>query len=172
MSTPTVSEALDAWRAAERHWSATHPDDPTFRSASTDLVSAWLDYQLATGAFDPNCAVLVADDEQRYVAVVGKIGPILGYAPADLIGRRVVEVTAPAIAASAPAQWQRFLADGRQEGGYRILDEDGREVAIRYVATANHPIPGYHLSRIWSMATAPTGVEPELASAVRELAPT
>lgn len=172
MHTPTVTQALDGWRVAERRWNATHPDDPTFRTASVGLISAWLDYQVAVECFDPGCVVLVADDEQRFVAVAGEIKSFLGYEPEDLLGRRIQELTAPALAGSAPAEWQRFLADGRQEGGYRMLDRGGREVAVRFVVTANHPIPGYHLSRIWPMATAPVDLEPALASTLLELAAT
>jgi PAS domain-containing protein len=172
MSTPTVAEALDGWRTAERRWNATHPDDPTFRAVSIDLISAWLDYQVATEGIEPGCVVLVADDEQRYVAVVGAIDSLLGYAPEDLIGRRVQEITAPALAESTPAEWQRFLADGRQEGGYRMLGWDGREIAVRFVAIAHHPIPGYHLSRIWPTESPPMGREPELQRAISELAHT
>ena len=172
MCPQTVAHALDGWRAAERRWVATHRDDPVFRTASIGLISAWLDYQVATGGFDPGCVVLVADDDQRYVAVVGDLRSLLGYEPEELLGRRVQELTAPALAGSTPSQWQRFVADGRQEGGYRMLDREGREVDIRFVATANHPIPEYHLSRIWPIKAAPTDLEPELASALTKFAPT
>jgi PAS domain S-box-containing protein len=151
MSTPTITEALDSWRAAERRRDATEPGDPTFRTASIDLISAWLDYQAATNGFQPGCFVVVADDEHRYVAVSGDVKAVLGYEPKDLIGRRAEEIAAPDLLGSTPTDWQRLVADGRQEGVYRVLGYDGREVAVRFTARADYPIQGYHLSRAWRM---------------------
>jgi len=52
------------------------------------------------------------------------------------------------LAADTPTAWQRFLTDGRQDGEYRLLARDGREVSMRFQARAHHPIAGFHSSRL------------------------
>ncbi len=164
MTTPTITQALNSWRAAERRREATDPDDPMFRAASIELVSAWLDYQVAMEGFEPGSFVLVTDDEHRYVAVGGDVKAVLGYEPKDLVGRQIEEIAAPDLAPSTPTDWQRFIAEGRQEGTYRILRFDGREVSVRFKAQAHHPIRGYHVSRAWR-ADAPVERDPMSAQA-------
>lgn len=148
MLKPTIHEALNAWRAAERRWETLDHRDPAYRKASIDVIAAWLSYHAPTEQADAGSFVLVADDEHRYVAVSDGVRGVLGYEPADLLGRRIEEITPPELAARTPAQWQQFLADGRQEGEFRLLAADGREVAVRFQARAHYPIPGYHLSRL------------------------
>ena len=73
---------------------------------------------------------------------------ILGYAPKELVGRKIESVVAGGAGVDPAQDWQRFLIDGRQEGEYSMLDRDGGAVRLRYRARAHHPIPGYHLSRL------------------------
>ena len=66
-----------------------------------------------------------------------------------MIGLRIADIAAPDLVAGTPAEWQRFLEAGRQEGTFRLRARDGRDVPMRFEARAHHPIPGYHLSRLW-----------------------
>ena len=117
---PTIHEALNAWRAAERRWEAMPPDDPAYRAASIAVIAAWLTYHAPTELADPGSFVLVADEEHRFVAVSDGVRKTLGYEPTDLLGKRIEEIAPPDLAARTPAQWQQFLADGRQDGEFRL----------------------------------------------------
>jgi PAS domain S-box-containing protein len=145
----TIHDALDAWRAAERRWESMPHDDPAYRQASIDVVAAWLTYNAPNEESEPGSFVLVADGEHRYVAVSDGVKATLGYEPAQLLGRRIEDLAPPDLAAGTLEQWQRFLADGRQDGEFRLLAADGREVALRFQARAHYPIAGYHRSKLW-----------------------
>lgn len=93
--------------------------------------------------------MLVADDEGVYAAATRGVTRILGYEPAELIGRRIREVAAPDLRDLTPREWDAFLASGRQEGIYRLVAKDGSVVSLRFQARAHHPVPGYHVSRLW-----------------------
>jgi PAS domain S-box-containing protein len=149
LSRPTIHEALDAWRAAERRWESMPYDDPAYRRASIDVIAAWLSYNAPNEEDEPGSFVLVADGDHRYVAVSDGVKATLGYEPAQLLGKGIADIAAPDLAAGTHDQWQRFLADGRQDGEFRLLAADGREVALRYQARAHNPIAGYHRSKLW-----------------------
>lgn len=159
MLKPTIHDALNAWRAAERRWEAMDPRDPAYRKASIDVIAAWLTYHGPTEQSETGSFALVADDEHRYVAVSDGVREVLGYEPADLLGRSIVDIAAPELAARTPDQWQQFLADGRQDGEFRLVAADGREVPLRFQARAHYPIAGYHLSRLRPIEGT-TGAEP------------
>jgi PAS domain-containing protein len=144
---PSITQALDSWRAAERRWLAIEPGDPDFRPAAIDVVSAWLTYQAATDEGDPGSFVWVVDDQQRYVAVGGDVKSVLGYEPEDLVGRRLDDLVPADMAPTTMDDWEHFLAEGYREGEYRLRGCDGREVTVNFRARADHPIPGYHSSR-------------------------
>jgi hypothetical protein len=82
--------------------------------------------------------------------LVGKVQVrgVLGNDPQELIGRAIADIAAPD-ADQTPQEWAKFLADGRQEGTYSLRGASGSIVALRYQARAHHPIPGYHVSRLW-----------------------
>jgi hypothetical protein len=73
----------------------------------------------------------------------------LGYDPLDLVTLRVADLAAPDLQESTPGQWEQFLADGRQDGKFTLRGKDGRLVEFRFQARAHHPIPGFHVSRLW-----------------------
>jgi PAS domain S-box-containing protein len=148
LPTSDISDALGAWRAAERRWELTGSDDPTYRPVAIAVIAAWLRYQELTD-HEPESFVLVADEDHSYVAVGGGVTASLGYEPAELLGRQIEDISAPDLAAGTQEAWDRFLADGRQDGGYRLMARDGREVPMRFQARAHHPIPGFHTSRLW-----------------------
>jgi len=148
MTTHDVSEALDAWREAERRWERARADAPRYRDAAIDVLTAWLRYQELTDP-EPGSFVLVADEGHAYVAVGGGVKAALGYEPTELLGRRVEDISTAALAAQVRDAWDRFLTEGRQDGEYRLIARDGHEVPLRFQARAHHPIPGFHTSRLW-----------------------
>lgn len=147
MPTTNISEALDAWREAERRWELTDPDEKAYRSAAIEVIAAWLHYQELAGS-EQDSFVLVADEAHAFVAVGGGVRAALDYEPADLLGRQIEDIAAPDLAPGTASTFERFLADGRQDGEYRLLARDGREVTLRYQARAHYPIPGFHTSRL------------------------
>ena len=93
--------------------------------------------------------MLVADDEGVYVTATAGVEACLGYRRDTLIGMTISDLAAPELFESTPAQWTAFLAAGRQDGRFRLRGVDGQIVHLRYQARAHHPVPGYHLSRLW-----------------------
>ena len=148
MATKTVADLLQAWRAAERRWELPGASGDV-RAAALEVIRAWAEYQNAALPPDTTEFMLVADDEGRYVAATQGVARVLGYASPDLIGRAIADIAAPDLADKTPQEWAKFLADGRQDGTFRLRAASGAIVALRYQARAHHPIPGYHVSRLW-----------------------
>lgn len=148
MPTSAVAELLASWRAAERAWEAMSPEAPGFREVSIAVLRAWLAYQVATEPAEPGSFALVADDDHRYVAISAGVTAVLGYEPAELLGRLIDDIAAPDLAAATPDRWRAFLAEGRQDGEFRLIAKDGSVVPVRFQARAHYPIPGFHLSRL------------------------
>ncbi len=148
MATASISTLLAEWRAAEREWERqASPDD--VRLAAEAVVRAWVAYQDAAVPRDSGEFMLVAGDDHVYIAATSGITMILGYEPNDLIGLRVEDLAAPDLRETTPGQWRQFLADGRQEGQFWLTAKDGRIVSLQYLARAHHPVPGFHMSRLW-----------------------
>ncbi len=154
LPTAVIRDALNAWRSAERTWETIHVDDPAYPMAALDVVRAWLAYQEASGQPEPGAFLLVTDDEARYVAVSDGVEAVLGHNPAELLGATIAEISPADLAASGPAQFAQFIADGRQDGEYRLMSADGRAVRLGFQARAHHPIPGFHASRLWPVPNA------------------
>jgi PAS domain S-box-containing protein len=147
VATRPVSNALDAWREAERRWEATDVADPAFRANGIAVVAAWLRYHDLLGD-EPGSFVLVADDDHSYVAVCAGVAEALGYEPRELLGRRIEDIAAADLVESTPGAWEQFLSAGRQDGEFRLVASDGREVAMTFQARAHYPIAGFHTSRL------------------------
>jgi PAS domain S-box-containing protein len=144
----SVAELLRAWREAERRWEL--PGSPEqVRAAALEVVTAWANYQNASLADDTDEFLFVADEAGAYVAATNGVRRVLGYEPNSLIGRRIADITAPAIFDQTPAHWERFLAEGRMEGTYLLRHALGTVVEVNYQARAHHPVPGFHVSRLW-----------------------
>ncbi|MEO8570679.1 MAG: PAS domain-containing protein [Chloroflexota bacterium] len=143
-----MSDLLTAWREAERRWEQLGPAKDV-RERALEVVAAWVTYQDAALPGDTNEVLLVADDEQVYVGVTRGVTSLLGYDVGDLNGTRVQDLAAPDLQETTPARWAEFLADGRQDGEFRLRAKDGRLVSLRFQARAHHPVPGFHMSRLW-----------------------
>jgi PAS domain S-box-containing protein len=115
-------------------------------------VAAWKAYQDAAVVPNTTEFILVADNAGTYVAATRGVSNVLGYDPDELIGQRIEDLAAPELRSATPEQWTRFLADGLQDGTFRLRARDGRLVALRFRARAHHPVPGFHASQLWPEA--------------------
>ena len=144
----SITELLTAWRDAERRWERLAPTEDV-RAAGLAVVAAWAEYQDAALPADTDEFLLVADDEGAYVGATRGVARVLGYEPAEIVGLRIRDVAVPDLQAGTPQEWSEFLAAGRQDGTFRLTAKDGHPVSLRYQARAHHPVPGFHVSRLW-----------------------
>lgn len=95
----------------------------------------------------PNApAILVADDDRRYVHATPAASRLSGRPLARLLTMRVEDVGRPSERDAVPAAWEQFIADGSMRGPYVLERPDGSEVEVRYASKANAPWPGSHTS--------------------------
>ncbi|MEO5703477.1 MAG: hypothetical protein ABIZ52_05285 [Candidatus Limnocylindrales bacterium] len=95
----------------------------------------------------PNApAILLADDQRRYVHATPAAARLSGHTLARLLTMRVDDVARAAERAAVPDAWERFVANGSMRGPYFLERADGSEVEVMYSARANTPWPGAHLS--------------------------
>jgi PAS domain S-box-containing protein len=90
-------------------------------------------------------AVLIADDDRRYVEVNAAASRLLGVPSAELVGRRVEEFVVDIAGGDVDLTWQKFQTAGVQLGECTVRRADGRECDVEYSATTNF-LPGLHLS--------------------------
>ena len=95
---------------------------------------------------DARPALLLADDDRRFVFVSPGAAELLGWAPARLLGRHVEDLASPAIRGGVDAMWTDFLRDGAQRGPFELLLHDGSLLSVTFHARANTPWPGIHAS--------------------------
>lgn len=88
-------------------------------------------------------AVLIADDEGRYVAANRAAIELLGRAPDEILRLSVADVSPPGV--DVAAAWRSFLAAGRQNGAYQLMRADGSMREVEFAAVAR-VLPGRHLS--------------------------
>jgi PAS domain-containing protein len=93
-------------------------------------------------------AILVVDDQRRYVHATPAAARLSGRSVARLLTMRVEDITPEADRAAVSAAWERFVADGSMRGPYVLHRPDGSEVAVNFSAKANTPWPGSHASLI------------------------
>jgi PAS domain-containing protein len=91
-------------------------------------------------------ALLLADDDRRYVFASPAAGRLLGRPPARLLARRIEDVTAPALRHKVEELWQAFVTSGSQSSDFALTRADGSVVDVRYEARANTPWRGVHAS--------------------------
>jgi PAS domain S-box-containing protein len=97
-------------------------------------------------AFDAmSDAVLVADDERRYVDANHAATRLFGLARADLLGSRIDDFAPAPSGFDVEAAWREFLSTGEQRGEFPLMRADGTSRIVEYRAKANI-IPGRHLS--------------------------
>lgn len=122
------------------------------RPEFVDLVDAWKfetydslgPSRLFLSSAGP--AVLLADDEGRYIDASPGIERVFGLPGEFMLGRRVWDFTPQPDLAAGRELWRAFIASGEQAGEYELARPDGTRVPVRYRARANCPEPGTHAS--------------------------
>ncbi|HBL60618.1 MAG TPA: hypothetical protein DDZ80_19830, partial [Cyanobacteria bacterium UBA8803] len=92
------------------------------------------------GALD---AMLIADDEGKYIDANSAACELLGMPREKLLGCTISQFAEPRF--DCPQAWHSFLAQGRVRGEFRILRPDGTVRDTEFAATANI-LPHRHLS--------------------------
>lgn len=90
-----------------------------------------------------NDAMVIADDEGRYVEANPAACKLFGLSKADLLGRTIGEFAEPGF--DFIQAWQDFQASGKETGIFPLLRPDGTIREVEYGATANF-MPHRHLS--------------------------
>ena len=90
-------------------------------------------------------AVVIVDDDRRYVDVNEAAAVLFGVRREALIGLRPDDFVVATDEGDTAAAWQRFLADGEQQGEVTLARPDGQIRIVEYSARA-HFVPHRHLS--------------------------
>ena len=90
-------------------------------------------------------AILLADDQARYVDANHAACTLLGYDREELLRRGVFDITPMPNGEAGRAAWAAFVRDGKQSGEYALNRKDGTTAVVEYRAVANVQ-PGLHLS--------------------------
>ena len=148
MATDSIEILLAGWREAERSWEGSTPGEDA-RAAAGRVLDAWVAHQDVALTAQHGEFLLVADNDQTYVAATGGVLAVLGYKPAEMVGGRITDFASPELKNATPSQWAAFLAAGRQDGRFSLRTKDGRSIPLNFQARAHHPIAGFHVSRLW-----------------------
>jgi PAS domain S-box-containing protein len=90
-------------------------------------------------------AVVIADDERRYVDANGAAATLFGVRREALIGRRLDDFVVSSDPGRSAAAWDELLTTGEQQGEVTLARPDGELRVVEYSARA-HFVPGRHLS--------------------------
>ncbi|MDZ8051126.1 MAG: PAS domain S-box protein [Aulosira sp. ZfuVER01] len=90
-----------------------------------------------------NDAMVIADDQGRYVDANPAAARLFGLSTTEILGRTIVEFAEPGF--DFIKAWQEFQASKRETGEFRLLRPDGTIRDVEYGATANF-LPHRHLS--------------------------
>jgi two-component system cell cycle sensor histidine kinase/response regulator CckA len=109
--------------------------DPGERHVAEQVLRA-----IFEGALD---AMLLADDNGRYVEANPAACVLFGLTREELLGRRVSEFAAPGY--RPDEVWRRFSEQGRLRGRFPLVRPDGEQRELDFSAVTN-VLPGLHLS--------------------------
>jgi PAS domain-containing protein len=91
-------------------------------------------------------AILLADDDRRYVHVTPAAARLTARPLARLLTMRVEDIAPAEQRPEVLAAWNAFMAEGSMEGPFTIHRPDGSSVEVLFAAKANAPWPGVHAS--------------------------
>lgn len=91
-------------------------------------------------------AILLADDEGRYLHATPESARLTGRSVARLLTMRVEDLAAAPLRPQVSELWRRFLGDGAMKGTFLLDQPDGSAVPVHFAARANVPWPGCHAS--------------------------
>jgi two-component system cell cycle sensor histidine kinase/response regulator CckA len=141
------------WRLVEVV-AANHLDDPAVRAvvvnyrdvtqrrrAEDSVREAARQFRAVfDGALD---AMVITDDEGRYVEVNAAACGLYGLSRSALLGHWIGDYAAPGL--DVAATWAAFRREGRAKGELRIVRPDGRVRELEFAASADF-LPGSHLA--------------------------
>src|SRR5580704_1331941 len=90
-------------------------------------------------------AVVIADDDRRYIDANSAACVLFGVPLGGLIGKRVEDFAPPPTGYDVIGAWRQFIAKGHESGEFPLLRPDGSRVVVEFRARANIA-PGIHLS--------------------------
>ena len=90
-------------------------------------------------------AVLVADDDGKFVMANRAASSLTGYSLSELLKLSVWQITPDVHEREAETLWRAFRQHSEQSGSYRLLLKGGRTAVAEYVARTN-VLPGLHVS--------------------------
>jgi PAS domain-containing protein len=91
-------------------------------------------------------AILLVDDERRYVHATPAAEQLSGRSLARLLTLRVEDMASADERDAVSQAWDQFVAQGTMRGPFILTRPDGTRVKVHYVAKANTPWPGSHVS--------------------------
>ena len=77
-------------------------------------------------------AILLADDQARYIDANTAACALTGYNRDELLERTIFDLTPEVDRAAGRPAWKAFLEEGRMEGEYRLTRKDGAVVTVEY----------------------------------------
>ena len=89
-------------------------------------------------------ALLVVDDNQRFLRVNASAARLLGATPQEILGRQIADFTPPEQRQQLMLLWRRFSEDGYLEGNYLVLQGNGARRPVTFRASW-HYAHGEHL---------------------------
>lgn len=92
-------------------------------------------------------AMLLADDQARYIDANPAASLLLGFTHAELLQLSVPDIVPEDARNAFPEMWREFMQAGVQSGVVKLRRKDGGVVDVDYRAVAN-VLPGLHLSLI------------------------
>ncbi|AZH25817.1 ATP-binding protein [Haloplanus aerogenes] len=90
-------------------------------------------------------ALVITDDEGRYVAANPAAADLFGLPRSELVGKHIVNFASGS--EDFEAQWETFRAEGEARGEFELVRPDGETRMVAFAATAN-VLPGRHLSAL------------------------
>jgi PAS domain-containing protein len=91
-------------------------------------------------------ALLLADDDRRYLFATKAAAELLGRPIGRILGRRIEDVTSPGLQGDVETMWQSFIERGTLTGQYELADRHGSTRNVGFAARAHTPWPGCHTS--------------------------
>ncbi len=91
-------------------------------------------------------ALLLADDDRRYLFATRAAADLLGRPVGRILGRRIEDVTSPGFQGDVETMWRSFIERGTLTGQYELTDRQGSTRRVGFAARAHTPWPGCHTS--------------------------